>query len=305
MNTNPIVSVIIPTFNRDKPLLNAINSIANQSFQDFELIVVDDGSTDATRELILSLYNPKIRYFYQENQGLPAAWNSGIERSNGKYITFLDSDDTWLSDKLKFQVAFLEELYKKYPGCVTGHFIHALNGRKTRIIPQPAHTSLKAIMWKNILHLGTTFMCSREVFYEVGYFDANLRRSQDTDWLIRFRKKFEIGIVPEALAVFNQHLTRSGETMENSLLYFLEKHKTDMLEFGNTFYRRKAAIIYRDLAFQFSRENNLVKAREYAGKSVLTYPMFSPGLFLVLIDVHLGTRFKRKADSVRYPGAFK
>ncbi len=305
MNSYPLVSVIIPTFNRDKSTLNAINSIGFQSFQDFELIVIDDGSTDDVKELLSSLANPKVRYFYQENQGLPAAWNSGIEKSTGKYIAFLDSDDTWLGDKLKLQVDFLEKAHPKYPGCATGYFIHAINGRRIPVIPKPSHASLKEILWKNILHLGTTFMCRREVFREIGLFDPMLRRSQDTDWLIRFRKKFELGIIPETLAVFNQHLTRSGAIMEQSLLYLLEKHKTDMLEFGAAFYRRKAAIIYRDLAFQFSRENNLVKARHYSKKAFLTYPMISPGLFLVLIDVHLGTQLKRKADSIKYPGAFK
>lgn len=305
MITSPVVSVLVPTYNRDSSVLNAVHSIEAQSFQDIEIIVIDDGSTDSTQEMLLSLDNPKVRYFYQENQGLPAAWNAGIERSTGKYIAFLDSDDFWLKDKLKFQTAFLENTRKQYPGCTTGYFLRALNGGDISIIPKPAHASLREIMRKNILHLGTTFMCDRNIFNEVGYFDINLRRGQDSDWLIRYRKKFGIGIVPQTLAVFNQHLARSGETMEKSQLYFLEKHKTTLLEQGYVFYRRKAAAIYRDLAYQFSREDNPIKAYEYSRRSIFTYPLLSPGLWLILIDARLGTRFKRTADSIKYPGVFK
>lgn len=305
MSTHPAVSVIIPTFNRERSLLHAIQSIKAQSFQDFELIVVDDGSTDDTKKMILSLGDPKIQYFFQKNQGLPTAWNQGIKRSRGKYISFLDSDDGWLQEKLKKQLSFLEVTNRKYHGCVTGYFFHALNGMKTSIIPKVKHTSLREIIWKNILHLGTTFMCHRDVFEEIGYFDENLQRGQDSDWLIRFRKNFDIGIIPETLAVFNQHLSRSGEILEKSFLYFIEKHKTDIRQFGNMFYRKKIATIYRDLAFQFVREQSLGKAREYSRKAIKTYPLLSAGLFLVLADTHLGTRLKRKADSIKYPGVFK
>ena len=305
MATSPTVSVLVPTYNRVKSLSHTLESIEAQSFQDYELIVIDDGSTDETREMVTSLHDPRVRYVYQENQGLPAAWNTGIKTSSGKYLAFLDSDDTWLKDKLKIQVAFLEGTVSQFPGCVTGYFFHALNGRQTAVIPRSYDAALRSILWKNILHLGTTFMCRREVFEEIGLFDENLRRAQDSDWLIRYRKRFEIGIIPEALAVFTQHLSRSGAAMEKSMLYLLEKHKDNLLAYGNLFYRRKAAIIYRDLAFQFSRENNPNKVREYSRKSILTYPTLSPGLWLTLIDAHLGTQLKKQADSIKYPGAFK
>ena len=160
-------------------------------------------------------------------------------------------------------------------------------------------------MRRNTLHLGTTFMCERGVFNEIGGFDKNLWRGQDSDWLIRYRKKFELGVVPEILAGFNQHLARSGEIMEKSSLYFLKKHKAMIQEQGRFFYRKKTAAIYRDLAYQFSRENNRLKAARYSKKSILAYPIPSPGLWLILMDYYLGTQLKRKIDSIKYPGAFK
>jgi len=302
---HPRVSVIVPTYNRCKSVRTAVNSILTQSFKDFEVIVIDDGSIDDTKEVLSSYQNSNFRYFYQENQGLPAAWNAGIEKSRGKFIAFLDSDDYWLEDKLQIQVAFLEETKQQYHGCVSGYLLHTLNGEEKTIIPSLTDASLRAILWKNILHLGTTFMCPRTVFHEIGFFDENLRRGQDTDWMIRYRKRFKVGVVPQTLAVFNQHLSRSGEIMENSRLFFLKKHRSDLLEQGAFFYRRKAATTYTDLAYQFYREGNTTKARKYSWKALFTFPLLWPGLYLILLDVHIGTQFKKMVDQIKYPKVFK
>lgn len=299
------VSVIVPTYNREDSVKTAIDSIFAQSFQDFEIIVIDDGSTDGTQKIISAYSDSRLRYFYQENRGLPSAWNLGIQKSDGEYIAFLDSDDIWLNDKLKLQISLMENDAEEIMGCVTGYFLHTVNRKHKLIIPASANTALRAIIWKNILHLGTTLLCKKITFDEVGLFDETLRRGQDTDWLIRYRKKFNIGIVRQPLAVYNQHLSRSASALEQSHLYFLEKHKHLLLEQGKLFYRRKTAVTYTDLAYQFYREGNLSKAGEYADKSIDAFPVTWLGLFLIWCDVHLGTQFKRKFDSLKYPKAFK
>src|SRR5437868_7134370 len=99
----PKVSVIIPTYNRGKLITRAVNSVLNQTFNDFEIIIVDDGSKDETKNILMPYQNQKknrIKYFYQENRGISAARNRGIKESTGEYIAFLDSDDEWVSDKL-------------------------------------------------------------------------------------------------------------------------------------------------------------------------------------------------------------
>ncbi len=103
------VSVVIPTYNRAHLLSLAIDSVFEQTFSDFEIIVIDDGSTDNTAELLHSRYADKIRYFHQENQGTAVARNSGVDKATGKYIAFLDNDDLWTRDKLKLQVAIMED----------------------------------------------------------------------------------------------------------------------------------------------------------------------------------------------------
>ena len=92
--------VIIPTYNREGTLLRAVNSVLSQSFTDLELIVVDDGSTDHTRELVESIKDNRLRYIYQKNAGACAARNKGIDAAEGEFIAFQDSDDVWLKEKL-------------------------------------------------------------------------------------------------------------------------------------------------------------------------------------------------------------
>ena len=102
----PKVSVIIPTYNRSKYVTKAIDSVLAQTYRDFEIIVVDDGSTDNTKE-VLKPYTDRIKYLYQENTGVSAARNAGIRAAGGQWIAFLDSDDEWLPEKLSIQMDYL------------------------------------------------------------------------------------------------------------------------------------------------------------------------------------------------------
>ena len=104
----PEISVIIPTYNYANYVRDAVESVLNQSYKEFEIIVVDDGSTDGTKKVLEPLKN-RIRYIYQENRGLPSAYNTGIKASKGEYIAFLDSDDLWLPEKLKLQKKYFDD----------------------------------------------------------------------------------------------------------------------------------------------------------------------------------------------------
>lgn len=109
--TYPLVSVIIPTFNRVNYIGRAIESVIGQTFPNFEIIIIDDGSTDDTCKYINSLNNNKIKYYYQSNKGVAAARNKGLEVANGDFIAFLDSDDEWLPQKIEKQL----NLFKSNP----------------------------------------------------------------------------------------------------------------------------------------------------------------------------------------------
>jgi len=105
----PVISVIIPAYNAEKTILETIQSLQKQTFTDFEIIVINDGSTDGTVELLNAIEDSRVKVFSYENGGLPVARNRGIDRATGEYITFVDADDLWTPDKLELQLTALRQ----------------------------------------------------------------------------------------------------------------------------------------------------------------------------------------------------
>jgi glycosyltransferase involved in cell wall biosynthesis len=207
MNINPKISVIIPTYNRASLVSQAIDSVLDQTYQDLEIIIVDDGSTDNTREL-LKPYKNKIRYIYQENRGGAAARNTGIKNAKGKYIAFLDSDDLWFPDKLEKQVRILDkndEIGLVYSNCVnindSGSFNNVLMKSK-RI--QSGNIFDALIVGKTGCPL-QTWLVRRICFNKVGDFDKEFRTSHDREMLVRIAAEFKVYGIKEPLTIFRQH----------------------------------------------------------------------------------------------------
>jgi glycosyltransferase involved in cell wall biosynthesis len=186
------VSVIIPTYNRAHCLSDAIDSVLAQSYQDFELIVVDDGSTDSTPEIIAA-YGKRLSYIIQPNGGVSAARNTGIKKAQGEWIAFLDSDDTWLQDKLRVQVDDL----RTHPMAVAHmvdanisdskgkeHSIFEIRGLKTDFKRQP----FRARPLLDVLEapfFTPCWMIRRKVIETAGYFNERLELYEDYDLLTR------------------------------------------------------------------------------------------------------------------------
>lgn len=184
--TTPKVSVIIPVYNSAKYIQTALESVFNQTYTNYEIIVIDDGSTDDTREQ-LKPYQDKIRYFYQENQGSAAARNLGIKLAKGELIAFLDADDYWLlPEKLEKQVSCFQE--NPSLGCInTGWRIVDDEGKHIQTV-QPWHKApqLDLETWLKKKCVRTSAMVFRREWLEkVGGFDEELRQSHDVDLILR------------------------------------------------------------------------------------------------------------------------
>lgn len=182
----PLVSVIVPVYNGAKYIQKAIESILSQTYRHYEIIVVDDGSTDGTREK-LERYQNKICYLFQQNQGSAAARNTGIKLAKGELIAFLDSDDFWsMSEKLAKQVAcFLEN--PDLGGINTGWKIVDETGKHIKSV-QPWHKAPKLDLetWLKKKCVRTSAMMFRKEWLEkVGGFDEELRQSHDVDLILR------------------------------------------------------------------------------------------------------------------------
>ncbi len=197
----PKVSVVIPTYNRLPMLKEAVDSVLAQSFEDMELIVVDDGSADGTAEE-MKRYGGRVKLIqHSQNKGVSAARNRGILHARGKYIAFLDSDDLWVKGKLRIQVSFLED-NPHYPICYTDE-IWIRRGK--RVNPMLKHAKYSGWIFEKCLPLciisPSSVMMRRTLFSKVGLFDEALPVCEDYDFWLRVSARFPIFFIDRKLIV--------------------------------------------------------------------------------------------------------
>lgn len=220
----PLVSVIIPTFNRAEMLQEAIDSVLDQKFRNFELIVVDDGSTDGTRDL-LNRYTPRLRAVYQPNQGVSAARNTGLRMARGPWIAFLDSDDLWLPEKLSAQVDF----FQRHPEALICQTEETWIRKKIRVNPGKRHQKLSGMIYEPSLDLclvsPSAVVIKKELFGTVGFFDEALPACEDYDLWLRISARFPVHLIDRALI-----LKRGGHDDQLSKSPCLDKYRIQALE---------------------------------------------------------------------------
>lgn len=223
-DNDPTISVVIPTHNRAHLIGQAIDSVLAQTYKDYEIIVVDDGSTDNTREL-LSEYWDSISYIYQENQGASAARNTGIKVAKGNYISFLDSDDWYLPNRIEKHVEILEQFNDI--SIVYSNFSQAdANGNilKREAVAQSQLRSgyifeevlLRKAMFGNV----QTWTVNRKCFEEIGYFNTELKMSEDRELSLRLAKKYKIYAIKEPLVVIRQIPSSLGRCSAKEREYY-------------------------------------------------------------------------------------
>lgn len=224
----PLVSVIIPNYNYANYVSEAVDSVLGQTYENIEIIVIDDGSKDASKEILQS-YGDKITTVFQENAGVSAARNNGFKNSVGKYIAFLDADDVWFPEKIAKQV----ELFEKEKDLGLVHVgVEEIDGEgnSLRIIldGMEGDVSHEFLLFERsvVLGGGSGMMIPREVFEKIGGFDLNLLTSADWDLFYRISKDHKIGFVPEVLLKYRMHgsnMHGNIKRMEREMLYGYEK----------------------------------------------------------------------------------
>jgi len=255
-------SVVIPSYNRVHTIERAINSVLQQTYQEFEIIVVDDGSKDSTAEIVsdFSRNDIRVRYVYQENQGTQAARNHGLHLACGKYISFLDSDDEWLPD-------FLETTKKKFDedsslGCVycwTGY--EDVNGR----ICLAHEDYLEGNIYVEALKQGfitgpLSLVIKRTCFDEIGEWDESFKACQDDDICFRLAKRFRFALIPKILAVAHtsydgceERISASPNRVANAWWQLWHKYEADVVEYCG---KRAIAKHYLECANRFEQAGN-------------------------------------------------
>jgi glycosyltransferase involved in cell wall biosynthesis len=235
--SDPLVTVVIPTYNRAGVLYYALHSVLNQTMQDFEVYVVDDAGTDSTPQLIEYFDDPRIHYIrFDTNQKAAAARNAGMERARGKYIAFLDSDDEWLPAKLERQVECMESLSDEWGCCYTGAYVNKVGGltRNRLYTPTKSGWLVKDLLMGQFVIWTPTFMFRRSCLEDVGLMDRQLVRSQDVDFYIRMLARYKIASIEEPLAniflVLNKNLAQVA-AQSRRLLFSKHEELIDSLGF--------------------------------------------------------------------------
>lgn len=224
------VSVVIPTHDRRSLLPRALDSVRAQSLAPHEVVVVDDGSTDGTSEMLRHDF-PEMTLLEQEQCGVSAARNRGIEHCTGDWIAFLDSDDEWLPDKLARQQAALGD----HPGTLICHTDEIWMRRGTRVNPKKKHAKHGGSIFEHCLPLccisPSSVLVHRSMFREVGLFDTTLPACEDYDLWLRITCRYEVVYVDEPLVVKHgghaDQLSRRHWGMDRFRIHALEKILAD------------------------------------------------------------------------------
>ncbi len=273
--SNPKVSVVLPTYNRAQYLDRAISSVLNQSYSDFELIIVDDASTDDTEKVVRSFKDDRIRYIRNtKNLGGAEARNIGISMSKGKFIAFQDSDDYWLPDKLEIQMKAFEEAEPDVAVVYTA--FKKKTGNREIIIPPPEVKKKEGYIYKELLYhvnfIGTpTAVVRKKVLQEIGGFDKRFPRLQDWDLFLRIAKKYKFKFINKPL-LEAYHVPGSISTDVDSLIKALRlligKHYEEIIKD-----RKLVSKFYQRVGEALLDANRKKEGRTFMLKAFIAYPL--------------------------------
>lgn len=200
--TGPMVSVVIPVYNQAAVVHRAIQSVLAQSYENFELIVVDDGSNDGLMDALLPIADPRLELIsHRENKGAAAARNTGVSKARGRYIAFLDADDCWLPNKLARQVEFMMSSGSELRMSCTGYEIISPYHPEGEIRVGPALLTESDLLAGCRVSPGTTLMAEKKLFSEVGPMNNGLPRLEDWDWLLRASRISDLAVLDDVLSI--------------------------------------------------------------------------------------------------------
>lgn len=294
----PTVTVVIPTRNNEKYILEAVESVLSQSFRDYELLVIDDGSTDGTRRL-LEPYRDRIRYHFQENQGLAVARNVGLDLAEGEFVTYLDGDDLMLAGNLEIKTAImganpgLGGVFSNF--CVfnalgvlhergekaTFKFFRTTGKDIPEIFPSaeeiPSHGGRNTTLFSGMMFdwlfqgnivLPSTMLFRKRFALKVGKFLPHLRTQQDYEYWLRFSKRYPLGYIDDVLVKYRRHsqqLTDRSNIVRviETSLRIIEAYEEDYISRGQErVFRTRKVDKLKELSKAFIRMGRARQARD-------------------------------------------
>jgi glycosyltransferase involved in cell wall biosynthesis len=284
----PKVSVIIPTHNRAEFLRSAITSVLNQTFQDFEIIIIDDVSKDHTREVIASFNDARIKVIRNQiSKGAAGARNIGIMNSNGEYVAFLDDDDEWLPEKLKIQTCLLDNSPPDVGGICTGCFIIEKVSRRVLSIDKPELNDLS----KGNFITTSSILLRGECFKKCGLFDESMPTNSDYDMWIRISTEFSFKVIKDALVNYYVHENRLTLNYEKKIrgIEILFGKYGDFFKNGPKEYSKQ----YLSLGVFYCYKGEVRKGRKAFSKAIIINPFEPRNYFNFILSLLGAEGFKK------------
>jgi glycosyltransferase involved in cell wall biosynthesis len=276
----PEISVIVPSYNAENTIYNTINSVSQQTFIDLEILVIDDGSTDSTLEIVSTIKDPRLQVFSYANSGVAITRNRGIEKATGKYIAFLDADDLWMPNKLKFQREALQNLPEAAVAYSWSNYINEW-GRFSHIGQrcQFQGNVYPHLLVNNFLESGSNPLIRKLAIQKTGGFETSLVPAEDWDFYLRLAASYEFVHVPEVHVLYRistQAASANTTKMEAKCLEVIEKA---FQQAPNTLqYLKKKSIenlytylLFRTLEGKKNRQKSKVAVR-YLWKAIASNP---------------------------------
>lgn len=301
MKTTPTVSVVIAAYNASRWIGETLESVLAQDYTDCEIILVDDGSTDDTAQIV-ARYGERVRYIHKSNGGQPSARNVGIRAAQGEYVAFLDADDLWTKEKLRLQVDLLHETGRAWTysdafvfDSESGDLLHRA-GQLQRLYEGDI---LEPLFLGNFI-LSPTPVVRRSVFEQVGYFDEDEAVHIGEDWYmwLRIAACYPVGLVSKPLAhyrVHTQSMTGGGDPLPRLTGYLtvIERMVAREPVKLNKLRTRAIANVHVAVGRIMIRHGDLAQARKMFIKALQYYPN-APDVYLFWVSTLLSPKITTK-----------
>ncbi|NET38055.1 MAG: glycosyltransferase [Cyanothece sp. SIO1E1] len=288
-----MISIILPVFNGEKTIQETIASVLDQTYSDFELIIINDGSNDSTLEVLANISDPRVKVFSYPNAGVAASRNRGLVQAGGEFIAFLDADDLWKPDKLEAQLKALEANPKAGVAYSWSDFIDESN----RFLHPGRRLCLEGDVYADILALnflehGSNPLVRREAFEQVGSFEESLPPSDDWDMWIRLAAEYEFALVQSSQILYRvsaNSQSSNAAKLEVTSLRTIERAFSQAPESLQPLKKRSLSENYKYLTFKWlegypTRQKGLAACRCF-WISIKYQPMLlrQPRLMLIVI----------------------
>lgn len=284
MNENILISIIIPVYNGEKYIADTIKSVIDQTYKNWELIIVDDGSTDNTAKVVEQFSDYRISYIKKNNTGVSDTRNVGANLAKGEILCFLDADDVWLPQNLEKK---LSKLTKEQDSILVTSPMYLWDERtdyqNCKIIGKPTFDEWKEFRELRNTSIPSSVLMYKNYFLEAGMFDTKISTSADFDLVIRLRELGKFTYVNEPLLLYRCHPSQMHNNIalyKHDMIYILKKYKSNSNLFPTSHeWRKSYSLLHYYIAVEFIRQKNLYNGLIHAFISFF----YNPRLFFIKI----------------------